>query len=259
MRLLGRIRRRRHGDNTSSNERGKANMKVLITGGSRGIGRAIAEKLARDGHEILLVATNKAALDEARNSISSRTQSKVLSFSADVSQPSAIADLYRFCLDNAFLPNVLVLSAGIFIEGTLTDSKNDDFLRTMEVDCVSAYYLVKQFVDELTRQKAPKIILIGSTAAYEPYPIGPLYGVAKWALRGYAINLRRELMPKGVAVTFLAPGGTLTDLWAGEDLPEKRLLEPSDWGKVVSMILTLSDQAVVEEMIVRPILGDIHE
>jgi hypothetical protein len=62
-----------------------------------------------------------------------------------------------------------------------------------------------------------------------------------------------------IGVTLINPGGTLTDLWEGEELAPNRLLEPSDIGKLISTILTLSPQAVVEELIVRPMLGDFHE
>ena len=164
-----------------------------------------------------------------------------------------------YCSKSGFLPNVLVLNAGIFIEGSLANSPPQDFRETLKINFESIFHTVRLFVDFLRSQPASKVILIGSTAAYEPYPIGPLYGVAKWALRGYAINLRRELMKDGIGVTFLAPGGTLTDLWAGEELPPNRLLEARDIGKLVAAILTLSNQAVVEELVVRPMLGDIHE
>ncbi len=66
-------------------------------------------------------------------------------------------------------------------------------------------------------------------------------------------------MTHNIGVTFISPGGTLTDMWAGVELPKDRLLEADDIGKLVAAIMTLSKQAVVEELIVRPMLGDIHE
>ena len=233
--------------------------KVLITGGSRGIGKAIAQQLAEASHEILLVSRNQQTLKETAEKIASTTSAEVKYFVSDVGIPLELEALHNFCKESEFYPDVLVLNAGIFIEGSLTEAPIEDFEETLNVNFMSIYRTVNLFMDYLCKHPSPKIILIGSTAAYEPYPIGPLYGVVKWALRGYAINLRKELMSKGVAVTFISPGGTLTDLWEGEDLPENRLLEPSDIGKLVATILTLSDQAVVEELVVRPMLGDIHE
>lgn len=234
-------------------------MKILVTGGSRGIGKAIATELAKEGHELLLVSRTESTLTKAANEIQNFSNEKVLFYVCDVGNTNHLHALHKFCTHKGFVPDVLVLNAGIFIEGNLVDSPERDFAETLRVDFMSIYYMVKIFYKDLKKKKYPKIILIGSTAAYEPYPIGPLYGVAKWALRGYAVNLRRTLMKDNIAVTFFAPGGTLTDLWEGEDLPPNRLLEPKDIGIMIAAMLRLSDQAVVEEIIVRPILGDIHE
>ena len=66
-------------------------------------------------------------------------------------------------------------------------------------------------------------------------------------------------MKENIGVTFISPGGTKTDMWEGVDLPENRLLAPSDIGKIVALIPKLSSQAVIDELIIRPMLGDIHE
>jgi short-subunit dehydrogenase len=234
-------------------------MKVLITGGSRGIGKAIAVELSKFGHELFLVSQNEANLTKTRNEIKTQFNSNVLSKVCDLSKESEIKNLKDYCLDNNFSPNVLVLSAGIFLEGTLTNSTSNDLYATMNVDLYHVYHCVKHFIDILRKQENSKIIIIGSTASLEAYPVGALYGVAKWGLKGYAINLRKELMSENIGVTLLNPGGTLTDLWEGEDLPPNRLLEPSDLGKLINVILSLSPQAVVEEIIIRPMLGDFHE
>jgi short-subunit dehydrogenase len=234
-------------------------MKILITGGSRGIGLAIAEELLSFGHSVLITAKNQKKLNAVGKKLTESNAEKILFKSCDLGKASNIKNLSDFCMKENFFPDVIVLNAGIFIEGDLSKSKSRDYLETMHINMNANFELVQNFLPFLKKSKAGKIIIIGSTASYEPYPVGALYGVAKWALRGYAINLRKELMNDGIGVTFLAPGGTLTDLWAGEELPPNRLLEPRDIGKIVATILTLSDQAVVEEIIIRPMLGDFHE
>ncbi|MEX2227560.1 MAG: SDR family oxidoreductase [Dehalococcoidia bacterium] len=234
-------------------------MRALITGGSRGIGKAIAFELGRAGHELLLVARNRETLERTAGELRTACRGKIAHFVCDVAKAEDQDALRKFCTTSGFVPEILVLNAGIFIEGSLSGGAIDELRETLDVNFFSIHRTVTMFIDDLKTQHGSKIILMGSTAAYEPYPIGPLYGVAKWALRGYAINLRRELMNDGVGVTFLSPGGTLTDLWEGETLPENRLLQPEDIAKLVAAILTLSEQAVVEELIVRPMLGDMHE
>jgi len=246
-------------ENDEKDGKERKQMKVLITGGSRGIGKAIATELAREGHELLLVSRTETTLAKTATEIQNLSNERILFYVCDVGNDDHLYALHKFCVHKGFVPDVLVLNAGIFIEGNLVDSPERDFDETLRVDFISIYKIVKMFYEDLKKKKYPKIILIGSTAAYEPYPIGPLYGVAKWALRGYAVNLRRSLMKDNIAVTFFAPGGTLTDLWEGADLPPNRLLEPKDIGIMIAAMLKLSNQAVVEEIIIRPMLGDIHE
>jgi short-subunit dehydrogenase len=234
-------------------------MKILITGASRGIGKAIAIELCKFGHELMLVSKNEENLLNAVNELKSRCNSEIQHKVCDVGSEAEIDDLVTSCKESKFLPNVLILNAGIFIEGTLTNSKAEDFYQTLNVNLFHIYHCVKKFAEILKTQSESKVILIGSTASLEAYPLGPLYGVAKWGLKGYAVNLRKEFMNDNIAVTLINPGGTLTDLWEGEELPPNRLLEPSDIGKLVSAILNLSSQAVVEEIVVRPMLGDFHE
>ena len=233
-------------------------MNILITGGSRGIGKAIAKELNSYGHNLLLVARSSSNLDKAKSELM-ESNKNIDSYVCEVGTEEEIDKLVSYCNQKNFKPNVLVLSAGIFIEGSLTNSTAKDFYETMNVDLYHIYHTVKKFIPILRKQENAKIIIIGSTASLEAYPVGALYGVAKWGLKGYAINLRKELMNENIGVTLINPGGTLTDLWEGEELAPNRLLEPSDIGKLISVILTLSPQAVVEELIVRPMLGDFHE
>lgn len=233
-------------------------MKILITGGSRGIGKAIASELCRSGHEVLIVSQNKTNLNKAINELEKTHKSKVIGKVVNVGKEKEIENLCNYCITTEFLPNILVLNAGIFIEGTLTNSNSSDLYETINIDLYHVYHFVKKFIHILKGQQNSKIFVIGSTASLEPYPVGALYGVAKWGLRGYVINLRKELMKDNIAVTLINPGGTLTDLWEGEELEPNRLLEPSDIGKIIVTFLTLSPQAVVEEITIRPMLGDFH-
>ncbi len=236
----------------------KNKRQVLITGGSRGIGRAIANACASDGHDIVLVARAmdrvKATAEELRRRFGVTTHG----FAFDAANVDELEALRRACEEVSFLPDVLVLNAGIFIEGNLLDAPVEDFSETLRVNFLGAFHAVRTFRKHL-ESKPSKIILIASSAAREAYPVGALYGVAKWALRGLSVNLREEFKQSNVSVNTIYPGGTLTDLWEGEELPPNRLLAPEDIGILAAAIIRLSDQAVVEDLVVRPILGDIHD
>lgn len=231
-------------------------MKVLVTG-SRGIGKAIALELSKAGHELLLVSKDYKNLKRTSECIGKLYNSEVLFYQCELSNKNEINKLFKFC-EEKFSPDVLILNAGIFLEGSLTNSNTESFQKILDVNLFSIYNLVKTFVGELKKKENPKIILIGSIAGMESYSTGALYSVSKWALKGYAVNLRQELMEFGIGVTILNPGGTLTDMWAGDNIPENRLLEAADIGKLVSTILELSPQAVVEEIVIRPMLGEVQ-
>jgi len=235
------------------------NILTLVTGGSRGIGYAIAREMAAKGSNLLLISKNDNGLQAAAAKIRNEFSRDVITRTCDLAEEREIDALAAHCIEQNLIPDVLVLNAGLFLEGSLAGSRPEDYRKTLQVNLDAVYYLVRHLAPHMASKSKPRIVLIASTAAYEAYPVGALYGVAKWALRGYAVNLRKELMPDGIGVTLVSPGGTLTDLWAGEELPPSRLLEPRDIGLLVAMLVDLSAQAVVEEIIVRPMLGDMHE
>lgn len=233
---------------------------ALITGASRGIGHAIAARIAPNTSQLLITARHKERIEEAKRLLEQHTSSQILAAHCDHSKSKAAANkLGKWARRHLKKLDLLVLNAGYYVEGSLEEIGATDFEENLRVNFSVNHYLVQQLLPLVKKSDLRRIVFIGSTAGYEPYPAVPTYGVAKWALRGYAANLRRELMHDRVGVTFISPGGTLTDMWAGEKLPPDRLLEPDDIAKLVSALITLSPQAVVEELICRPILGDMHD
>lgn len=232
---------------------------ALVTGGSRGIGKAIAEELARAGYDLILLSKNKGNLGKARDSIASEYKGKVEAIECDLMKINDIDKAFAYCRDRKFKLDAIVHSAGIFIEGCNLDSALDVYDATLNVNVRAVYYMTRLFRPLLVGQPSPRVVIIGSTAGLEAYPIGSIYGVAKWALRGYAVNLRQELMKDGIGVMLVNPGSTLTDLWEGVDLPTTRFVQPRDIGRLVAVSLSLEPNTVVDEIVIRPLLGDVHD
>ncbi|OLT15727.1 hypothetical protein BJF78_15855 [Pseudonocardia sp. CNS-139] len=233
-----------------------------MTGASRGIGRAITDALLPRLDLLVALAQDagrlqelKVTLEQAKAGIQVSTIAVDL---ADSESTSKALDAWRFEYSDLEI-DLLVLDAGTFTEGSLAKIPFDAFERDLRINLSSGVLIVQKVLPALLRSDSPRIFIIGSTAAYEKYPLVPSYAVAKWGLRAYANELREELRDRKVGVTFISPGGTNTAMWEGEELPPDRLLEPSDIGKLVASCLDLSEQAVVEELIVRSIEGDIHE
>lgn len=233
-------------------------MNVFITGGTRGIGLAIAQKLAPNVQRMTILARDEGRLVAVAKDISKggTTVNTIQADLADIAQSTRTVSEWAA---NQSSLDLVVLDAGTYTEGALLDLPVGDFERDLRINLLANVALVQLLVPLLREGRHPRIVLIGSTAAYEDYPLVPSYGVAKWALRSFASNLRLELRADRIGVSFISPGGTLTDMWEGEEMEPNRLLEASDVAAVVAASLMLSEQAVVEEVIVRPILGDMHE
>lgn len=236
----------------------KNNLNILITGASRGIGSAIANKIATRCNFLFLTSKNKDACTNTYEKI--KTECKNIyynNFDHQLAESAAnnMATWIKLYTDTL---DAIILDAGIFIEGDMLSISSDDFNKNLNVNFIVNHFIVKNLLPLLKKSKTPRIIIIGSTAAYSSYCV-PTYGVAKWALRGYAINLRKELQKYSVGVTLISPGGTFTDMWKGEDIEENRLLETNDIATIVDTVFTLSDQAVIDEIIIKPMLGDIDE
>ncbi|GII86649.1 3-ketoacyl-ACP reductase [Sphaerisporangium siamense] len=242
---------------------GTVAMRAFVTGGTRGIGRAIVEAILPRLDELTVLAAHGSHIRELSRFVVGRyPQCRFDAIAHDLADLQGLADKLSVWRDSAAggrALDVLVLNAGTYTDGSLLEIKVVDYIHDLNVNLNSYLVAARELIPCLRRGKRPRIFMTGSTAAYEPYPMVPSYGVAKVGLRGLAVNLRRELAAERIGVTFISPGGTLTDMWEGEELPPDRLLRPSDIGTLLSACLDLSEQAVVEEIIVRPMEGDIHE
>ena len=127
----------------------------------------------------------------------------------------------------------------------------------MEVNLYSAYHLTRVLLPKMMATKAGHIFTLCSIASLAAYPNGGSYSISKFALLGLTKNLRRELQPYGIKVTAIIPGAAYTDSWKESGVSEERLMEADDIAKTIYHATLLSPQAVVEEIILRPQLGDL--
>lgn len=233
-------------------------MRVLVTGATRGMGLEICRTISTQCD--LLLCTSKSEDNSSKLKTEISAECDVEYFPQDLrdgkSAAKNIGDWARAKTDKL---DALILNAGFYTEGNLAEFPEKEMRESLEANFLVNLFLVQEFLDLIKASERRRIVIIGSTAAYEPYPLVPSYGIAKWALRGLALNLRAELAKDRIGVTFVSPGATWTSMWEGEELPRNRLLEPSDIANAVQYVLGTSEQAVVEELVVRSMDGDIHE
>jgi short-subunit dehydrogenase len=230
---------------------------ILVTGGTKGIGRAILERFAREGFDIFTCARNeqdlaslKAHLEENHPGIN------VLALSADLSKKEEV-QRFSDAVKAIGVPDVLVNNTGIFLPGALYSEPDGNFEFIMHTNLFSAYYLTRAFAQDMIHRKSGHIFSMGSIAGMTAYSNGGSYAVSKWAMLGMTKSFREELKPHRIKVTSILAGATFTDSWAGAGIPEERFMTATDVAESVWGAYNLSPQTVVEEVIVRPQLGDI--
>lgn len=231
---------------------------VLITGASRGIGRAVAERIAHDCDMLFLVARDTEKMNALRNEILKKVNCDIHVITADLRDPSSSDHLVSSVEKVTDHLDLVFLNAGIYEDGNAVDGASAALITQMKVNLYSIMDNATALLNLVEKSKLRRIVITGSTAGFEPYPGGAHYGITKWALRGYAQNLRRELMPRRIGVTYLASGATDTDMWAGVDFPDGKIMSPSDHAELVATLLRLSPGTAIEEIVLRPILGDPH-
>jgi short-subunit dehydrogenase len=228
----------------------------VITGGSQGIGRALVMSFLGAGFAVVTCARNPADLAALAAALASPA---LHILPADLSQPADCQRFAEFVLGLAQPIAALINNAGAYVPGRFQDEPtNGSRLREMlSINLLSAYDVTRALLPTLLAQGRGHIFTICSTASIMPYPNGGSYGVAKFALLGFTKTLREEVKAQGLRVTAVLPGATLTRSWDGVGLPAERFIDPADVAAAVLGAFQLSPHAVVEELLIRPQLGDL--
>ena len=234
------------------------NKVIVISGGSRGIGKAIAQKFAQKEFDIITCSRSQNTLDQLIDDIEKGNDKINCSvFKADLSVRDEVESFLDFIRTKTSRVDVLVNNAGIFIPGEIHKEEDGILENMINTNLYSAYHLSRGIIPIMIKNKQGHIFNMCSTASIIPYTNGGSYCISKFALYGMSKVLREELKPYGLRVTSVLPGAVLTDSWEGMDLPEERFIKPEDIADTVYSAWGISDQSVIEELIVRPQLGDI--
>ena len=230
---------------------------ILVTGGTKGIGRAIIERFSKEGFDIMTCSRNEKELATLQADLESRFPSiRVLTVQADLSKKEEV-DKLATAVKAFAIPDLLVNNTGVFLPGAIHNEPEGNFELMMQTNLFSAYNLTRALVNEMIARKSGHIFSIGSIAGLTAYPNGGSYAVSKWAMLGMTKCLREELKPHQIKVTSILAGATYTSSWEGVDLPIERFMSAEDVAESVWGAYNLSPRTVVEEIIIRPQLGDI--
>jgi short-subunit dehydrogenase len=233
-------------------------MKAIITGATKGIGKAIGVALMKEGYDLAINSRSESDLIHTAKEFSVlRGGGNVIYHQTDMSDKAAVQSFGAFVLDQWGGADVLINNAGIFIPGKIINEPEGGLEKMIETNLYSAYYLTRMIVPSMIENRSGHIFNMCSIASLIAYPNGGSYGISKFAMYGMSKALREELKETGVKVTSIMPGATWSNSWAGVDLPENRLMKASDIAEVVVSALKMSPSAVVEDIVIRPQLGDL--
>lgn len=233
-------------------------MNAVITGASKGLGKAFARVFAEGGYNLLLCARTEADLKATETELARAFPGiKVLAAAFDLSREAGAKAFGAWVLENGGAVDVLINNAGRFIPGNLGDEPEGTLEAMMNTNLYSAYHLTRTLLPSMMEKKKGHIFNICSVASLKAYPNGGAYSVSKFALLGFSKNLREELTPHGIKVTAVSPGAAYTASWEGTGVDPERLMRAEDVARMVFAAASLSAQATVEDIIMRPQLGDL--
>lgn len=207
--------------------------RVLIVGGSYGIGQAAAQMMAAEGAEVIIASRSAGNLDKAAQEIRAATGSTVATLVADVTQAGAGDALAAAVADRWGALDVLVTAVGGSIRSSFADLTDEDWIGNYTFNVLSTVRAVRALIPALKAGRSPAVVTLGAAASKMPYTHQIVSNVHKAGILGLTKTLGSELAPDGIRVNCVAPGRTLTPLWlnrsakmaADEGRPQDQILQ----------------------------------
>lgn len=232
-------------------------MNVVITGASKGIGKAIAEIFAAYGHHLFICSRGEVALYKTLEELMTQYPAAIIKAKPfDLSRREEAKAFGAWCLEYG-VPDVLVNNAGLFEPGSVHNEPEGTLESQLAVNLQSAYHVTRSVLPWMMEKRSGHIFNMCSIASLDAYANGGAYSISKFALYGFSKNLREEMKPYNIKVTAVHPGAVMTDSWGDFDNSQQRIMEAADIAKLVYAASHLSPQACVEDIVVRPQLGDL--
>ncbi|HWD88071.1 MAG TPA: SDR family oxidoreductase [Mucilaginibacter sp.] len=231
---------------------------ALITGATKGMGRAIAIAFAKEGVNLAICSRNEKKLAEFKQELLQvNAQIKVFTKAADGSDKE---QLLQFAADTekelGFI-GIVVSSLGMFEPVSLLDESDGAFEKQMNTNLMPAYHLYRFFGKKMIAKREGHFFTICSVASLNLIASAGSYSLTKYALLGLTRLMRLETMPHGVKVTAVIPGSTLTNSWEGTTISPDRFILPEDIASAIINTYKMSVGANVEEILIRPTTGQI--
>jgi short-subunit dehydrogenase len=232
---------------------------ILITGASQGIGAAIAAVFAKELRHarLALVARSEKNLAKVAANCRRLGARSAEIFPCDVTSEAEVAVMGKAVLAHFKTVDVLINNAGIFRAAPFLTTSVADFDEIVAANLRSVFLVSKQFVPAMARRKRGDVFNMSSIAGLAAYPQSAAYCAGKFGVVGLSRVMREELKTSGVRVTVVCPGATASPSWSKSQVPIQRLMPAADVARAFFDIYKMSRRTVVEEIVLRPQLGDL--
>lgn len=231
---------------------------ALITGASKGIGLAIAERVAKEGCNLLLVARSESLLKEVARKIENQSKVKVISVPADLTNSDDIEKVFKVLKESFGKIDILINNAGRGIFNYIENGSPKEWKEVIDLNLTGLVHCTHLAVKMMIHQRSGHIINISSVAGRIGIPGWSVYCATKWAVVGFSESIRKELIKYNIRVTVIEPGVVITE-W-GENMPEEwiksrasmKALKPQDIAEAVYYVISQPEHVSVNELLIRP-------
>jgi 3-oxoacyl-[acyl-carrier protein] reductase len=221
---------------------------AVVTGGNRGIGRGIAEALAKDGTTVALTSRDAAAAAKAAAEIGGGAKG----YACDVRDPASVAALFAAVDRDLGGLDVLVNNAGVGHFAPVSEMSLDDWHAVIETNVNGVFYCTREAIPRMRARGAGYVFNVSSLAGRNAFPGAGAYCASKHAVNGFSEVLFQEVREMGIRVTYLMPGSVATEFGRGSAAKQDWALQPSDVGEMVVDLLHTSPRALHSRVEMRP-------
>jgi NAD(P)-dependent dehydrogenase (short-subunit alcohol dehydrogenase family) len=231
---------------------------AVVTGGSRGIGQAIARALAAEGCTVVITGRDKASLARSTTRISRkvRGRGKIVPLVCDVRNPESVAALFAKVKQRFRKLDILVNNAGVSqAPASVEETSLELWREIVETNLTGAFLCTRAALPLM--QRGATVINNLSAAAKQVFPKFAAYTAAKTGAYGFTLSLREELVPRGIRVTALMPGATATDMWNQimPNAPREKMMSAESTAQAVLYAVLLPPNATLAELLLTPTDG----
>jgi NAD(P)-dependent dehydrogenase (short-subunit alcohol dehydrogenase family) len=224
---------------------------AAVTGSTKGIGRAVAESLAREGASVAICGRSQAEVDQTSKQLSSATGAQVAGIAVDVRVPAEVSTFFSFIDSTYGGLDILVNNAGVGIFRPVADLTFEDWKVTLETNLSGVFYCCKEGIPRLRARGGGSIVNISSLAGKNPFAGGAAYNASKFGLNGFSEAMMLDHRKDKIRVTYVMPGSVDTD-FNPRTGPASWKIAPEDVADVVLSVLRMPERTTVSRVEMRP-------